>query len=303
MASLPYMQFYPSDWMGDCQILTLAARGAWQTIICKAWHPSTRGVVSLKLSAFARLFGATVEQAEKVIAEIEEMHIADVERDGDVVTVTCRRVVRDWLAAEARSNTLSASGQRGAKKRWGGHSHPNGQDNGVAIERPIAIQNPESRSQQVPPLPPRSEPRPSVAEREFEEFYLAYPKKRSRGDAWKAWRTLHPPLQQCLESIEKLKQTEEWRKERGQFIPHPATWIRAQGWLDVPEAEIARRKPRAGIAAEEIPDPPSWPEFTALYPALAGHRFTDLPNETQESFKAWSFEKNRIEFQEHKKLL
>jgi len=142
MADLPYMQFFPSDWMGDCQILTLAARGAWQTIICKAWHPSTRGVVTLKLSAWARLFGATVEQAEKVIAEIEETQIADIERDGDAITVICRRIVRDWQAAEKRKEALSNAGAEGAKKRWGGH----GQANRVAIQRPMAIQNPEARS-------------------------------------------------------------------------------------------------------------------------------------------------------------
>lgn len=147
MAELPYMQFFPSDWMGDCQILTLAARGGWQTIICKAWHPSTRGVVSLKLSAWARLFGATVEQTEKVIAEIEETNIADVAREGEIVTITCRRIVRDWQRRVDEKEALSDAGKRGAAKRWGGHSHPNG----PPIDGPLAIQNPEATKHEREP--------------------------------------------------------------------------------------------------------------------------------------------------------
>ncbi|OAM87289.1 hypothetical protein AW736_23840 [Termitidicoccus mucosus] len=56
------MQFYPADGFQDCQILTLSARGAWQSILRKAWQPSTRGVLTLNLVAFSRRFSCTVEQ-------------------------------------------------------------------------------------------------------------------------------------------------------------------------------------------------------------------------------------------------
>jgi hypothetical protein len=69
----------------------------------------------------------------------------------------------------------------------------------------------------------------------FEEFWAAYPRKVSRGAAVKAWEKLRPPLEQVLASIAAWKDSREWADK--QFIPHPATWIRAQRWTD--EAPLA----------------------------------------------------------------
>lgn len=65
---------------------------------------------------------------------------------------------------------------------------------------------------------------------EFELFYSAYPKKRSPGDAEKAWRSMKPNLNDVLSAIEWQKETPEWKKENGQFIPYPASYIRARMW-------------------------------------------------------------------------
>ncbi len=39
-----------------------------------------------------------------------------------------------------------------------------------------------------------------------------------------------------LIAIEKAKQTKDWQKDGGQYIPYPATWLNARGWED--EIEI-----------------------------------------------------------------
>lgn len=69
----------------------------------------------------------------------------------------------------------------------------------------------------------------------FEEFWSAYPKKRSKGDALKAWRALKPNEQlraEILAGLQRAMNSAQWRKDDGQFIPHPATWLRAKGWED-----------------------------------------------------------------------
>lgn len=75
----------------------------------------------------------------------------------------------------------------------------------------------------------------------FDKFWEAYPKKKSKGDAEKAFKALKiddPTLSVILEVIEKAKASEEWSKDGGQYIPYPATWLRAKGWLD----EFGERK-------------------------------------------------------------
>ncbi len=85
----------------------------------------------------------------------------------------------------------------------------------------------------------------------FEKFYKAYPKKRSRGQALKAWGKISPPpdeqlLDQMVSTIERAKTSEEWQKDSGKFIPHPSTWLNAQGWLDVIEIDKPKQLKQEG---------------------------------------------------------
>jgi len=69
----------------------------------------------------------------------------------------------------------------------------------------------------------------------FARFWAAYPKKRSKGQAEKAWVKLQPDeqlVETMLAAIERAKKSEEWRKENGRYIPYPATWLNAKGWED-----------------------------------------------------------------------
>ena len=69
----------------------------------------------------------------------------------------------------------------------------------------------------------------------FERFWAAYPKKKSKGQARRAWDKLKPGstmVDQMLLAIERAKQSEDWQKDGGQYIPYPATWLNAEGWED-----------------------------------------------------------------------
>jgi len=75
----------------------------------------------------------------------------------------------------------------------------------------------------------------NICANSFTRFYKAYPKKKSRGQAEKAFLKINPDeqlLDLMLSKIEQAKTSEEWIKEKGKYIPHPATWLNAKGWLD-----------------------------------------------------------------------
>ena len=70
---------------------------------------------------------------------------------------------------------------------------------------------------------------------EFETFWAAYPKRKSRGTAEKAFFKINPDerlLSVILAAIDQAKSQEEWQKERGKYIPYPASWLNAKGWQD-----------------------------------------------------------------------
>jgi phage replication O-like protein O len=69
----------------------------------------------------------------------------------------------------------------------------------------------------------------------FEQFYRAYPKHKAREKAEKAWIKLNPSIEFIpiiLTALEKHKQSEDWKKENGKYIPYPATWLNDRRWED-----------------------------------------------------------------------
>ena len=100
---------------------------------------------------------------------------------------------------------------------------------GESVEADKVTASPESG--------PRSPFKSKRQEQLFDQFWAQYPKKRSKGQAEKAWVKIQPqPDEQLVDrmiaAIERAKKSEEWRKENGRYIPYPATWLNAKGWED-----------------------------------------------------------------------
>lgn len=68
----------------------------------------------------------------------------------------------------------------------------------------------------------------------FAEFWLAYPKKVGKGEAERKWKTLKPDAGAVLSAVKRQSASEQWRKDGGQYIPNPATWLHQRRWEDEP---------------------------------------------------------------------
>lgn len=69
----------------------------------------------------------------------------------------------------------------------------------------------------------------------FERFWAAYPLKKSKDRARRAWRKLDPSLDLCrvmADALEQDKRSREWQKDGGAYIPHPASWLNGRRWED-----------------------------------------------------------------------
>jgi hypothetical protein len=76
-------------------------------------------------------------------------------------------------------------------------------------------------------------------------FWKSYPRKAAKGDARKAWlqtAKIRPETGELLQVIEQHKQTEQWLRDGGQFIPYPASWLRAERWEDELTVDMGANK-------------------------------------------------------------
>lgn len=77
-------------------------------------------------------------------------------------------------------------------------------------------------------------PRASRDDPEFLEWYETYPRHEARGDALKAFREARKKVdsETLLTATKQAKQ--KYAGSDPKFIPLPATWLRAERWLDKP---------------------------------------------------------------------
>lgn len=75
----------------------------------------------------------------------------------------------------------------------------------------------------------------SSTEDGFADFWLAYPNRKARQDAERAWAKLSPDADTqalILSAVARQHQGEDWLKDGGRFIPHASTWLNGKRWLD-----------------------------------------------------------------------
>ena len=90
--------------------------------------------------------------------------------------------------------------------------------------------------------PDRTEPHqpadePPLQERRFAEFWKAYPKKVGKASCQKAWLKLKPTAElfaHIMGALADQKESDQWKREGGRFIPNPLTWLNQGRWDDEP---------------------------------------------------------------------
>lgn len=146
------------------------------------------------------------------------------------------RIVRfeEHNGASAKRRGLDA--QRKATVRSMSASDADKQQTAEGQNAPIcgARERVREEKEEEPPLPPRKRVGPALPAG-FESFWAAYPRRRNRGDAEKAWARLKPDadlLSEILRAVEVAKASDDWRRDGGQYVPYPASWLNAKGWMD-----------------------------------------------------------------------
>jgi hypothetical protein len=101
----------------------------------------------------------------------------------------------------------------------------------------------EKEREKDPPTPQRGD---------FDDFWEAYPKKVGKTAAKRKWDHLKPDMNlkaKILRAVYAQKKSDQWAKDGGQFIPHPATWLNQGRWED---ELINTRKPAGPSLYDKI---------------------------------------------------
>jgi uncharacterized protein YdaU (DUF1376 family) len=134
----------------------------------------------------------------------------------------------------AKFKGFADAGRRGAAKRWskGEQTPPVREANGEANSPPTAT--PIATVNRKPKTSSSSSSAPMDVDR-FADFWTAYPRKVAKPEALKAWIKIKPDDETAdaiMRGLDAAKQSRDWTKDDGQFIPHPTTWLNQRRWED-----------------------------------------------------------------------
>ena len=225
MSKRPSFQFYTGDWLKDPNLgrCSAATRGIWIDLLALMHENDRSGELTGTVVSLSQVCRCSAEEMETALMELQDTGAADI-LEGDK-SGTCPADVRNCPGLVRVVNRRMFREEKGRKN---GRLKKRRQRSSKAVpdDVPKMSRPPSSSSTSVTLIVP------SVL---FEQFWAVYPKKRSKGQARKAWDKLNPDeqlLTRILDAVERAKTSGDWAKDGGKFIPYPATWLNAEGWLD-----------------------------------------------------------------------
>ena len=207
-----------------------AAGGMRGWLVCddgRLYHPvvgvKARDAWAAKLAQRARTEAARKAREEARQRQSQSLSQTATETATETVTETVTETATESVTETATETVTASKGQ--------------GQGQGQGYKYPPT---PRKRGASVHGFPPG-----------FEAFWAAYPRKVAKEAAAKAFARLRPDerlLGLMLAELRRQAASAAWQKDRGEFVPHAATWLNGKRWedADAPSGFAAAADPFAG---------------------------------------------------------
>ena len=236
----PYIPLYVQDFMTDEKLSECSAEstGVYIRVMCIMHKSREYGTVLLKqkdkqnssnIKNFAvklhRLMPYSIDVIERSLAELVDEEVLTIE--GDVLMQ--RRMVKDGKLSQIRANAGSKGGKTTQGKTVAG-SFAKAKDQ--AKEQANTEYEYEDENEDETK---GTKKRMTYDDPGFQSFWSAYPNKKAKPAALKAFTKLKPDtalLDEMLKAIATQKQWAQWQKDNGQYIPMPSTWLNQRRWED-----------------------------------------------------------------------
>ncbi len=95
------------------------------------------------------------------------------------------------------------------------------------------------------PPPPKKKTMNADLKRSFDIFWPVYPRKVAKKRALKAWLKIKPDeelVKKIVDAVKAQAKTDQWTRDDGQYVPHPATWLNGEQWNDAIEGKQSEMK-------------------------------------------------------------
>ncbi len=244
MSSLPYIKFYPSDWLSEesLRLVSVAARGLWIDLLCLMAKSERRGYLQVNggvnptLAQVGKLVGLSEPELTPLLHELRQAGTCSVEPETGVLF--SRRLVRDTELYNQAVNYGSKGGNPRLKKRRLDRVNPTLNPN----RQPSLGSNMGSGNCLSEALP-------------LEELiYRAYPRKEAKQAALAAIRKVLTQRGEWRDKLlpkvnEYALAVSRWPEPERQYVPHPATWFNSGRYEDDPAAWVRRAN---GINAQPV---------------------------------------------------
>jgi len=234
----PAFQFYPGDWLSSPKIalMTPAEEGAYIRLLCYAWADPECSIPDddTILTNLSRLGEGWLKGGSIKIRECFTAHPKKPGRLFNERLMEERKKQQAWRKKSQEGGKRSAA-SRALKAQTIQNEAEWWLKGGSTVVEPKANSSSSSSSSKKEDIPASRCEIPNGHQSSFGRFWSAYPKKRDKKEAEKVWAKLQPDdalVTVILNAIEQAKQTPEWRKDRGQFIPYPTTWLNKRRWED-----------------------------------------------------------------------
>jgi hypothetical protein len=260
----PYGKIAPQFWIGETGRQLRSAGAEVQLValyLLSSPHANMLGCYYLPLGFIAHETGLTLQATRQALDRAAVIGFCAYDNASEVVWVfemarfqvgeqletsdkRCKGIEKEYLALPANQFLCAFfdkySGCFHMTERRG-----NQVDEGKPHRRPSEAPSKALRSQEQEQ---EKEQEQEHAAR-FARWWEAYPRKEAKKDALKAWMKLRVDddlLEKMLQAVDRQRKTDAWTKDKGAYIPHPATWLNGDRWKD----ETASPKPKA---ADDLP--------------------------------------------------
>ena len=184
----------------------------------------------------ARAAGWPENNADKLVEALEAAGWLDSTPEGDLQ-------IHDWYDYAGKLiDQREAEKQRSRRRRAASSQATDGRPTddrkktAGRVDKTIQDYTTQDQRKDISPTPSDDGPKKTdLQEERFGVFWSSYPKKVGKQAALKSWKKIKPTaelFERILSSLEMAKQSDQWQREHGRFIPNPTTWLNQGRWDD-----------------------------------------------------------------------